>query len=546
MFWFKSLFTLLLWVCVVRGSLVSDIVDAIANAVSSTACHALLVPLQSVEVIGNSAFSDTFIAVCKVLHAQDDDVCEGIITQQGPVIAHALRSITPFGQTATKLCDSVLGLCQPPDINEYKVPFPKADPTTPKVWSSKGKAPIQVTHFSDAHRSGPGSDVNCTKSICCRNYADSAQPPGFSAGPIGEHKCDTSTKLVQSMLKAIPATNAFSIFTGDVVEGTLANIRISIALTSLPLASVWLRRDEQLENFNDEMATILNTPVYPVIGLLLSKIWMHPLLTVETLHVRKPELAPINDFLRSTADMPDLAQWVYDTQSQGRAKWINATVASQVAHNSGSYSIIHPGTSLRIISINTGYWYKAKGRYHLEFYEPRLTHSSVFGSTTMATSRHMPPGRQDALSDQSNYFNQIVQHYKNTIAAQFYGHSHQDEFQIAYSNYGERIEANAVGVAWRNGNPAFKTYPIHMKLWMRASTTVRGYNHQASLISNSSTANMAAATFQTAPTWTLHYSTRATWGSLVGAPSLWDQHFGIVLLSSSRQTARPSRSTTHS
>ncbi|KAG6843284.1 hypothetical protein H0H93_001547, partial [Arthromyces matolae] len=79
----------------------------------------------------------------------------------------------------------------------------------------------------------------------------------------------------------------------------------------------------------------------------------------------------------------------------------------------------------------------------------------------------MPPGGPDCLHDQSNYFDQIVQRYKNTIAAQFYGHSHQDQFEIAYSDYTKQTEANAVSVAWiapsltpRDGNPAFKTYDI--------------------------------------------------------------------------------------
>lgn len=56
---------------------------------------------------------------------------------------------------------------------------------------------------------------------------------------------------------------------------------------------------------------------------------------------------------------------------------------------------------------------------------------------------HMPMGKEDALNDQvrshggrvsfmasdsrtqSNYYDQIVQRYKNTIAAQFFGHSHK-------------------------------------------------------------------------------------------------------------------------
>lgn len=36
----------------------------------------------------------------------------------------------------------------------------------------------------------------------------------------------------------------------------------------------------------------------------------------------------------------------------------------------------------------------------------------------------MPPGETDTLHDQSNYYDQIVQRYKDTIAAQFFGHTH--------------------------------------------------------------------------------------------------------------------------
>lgn len=97
---------------------------------------------------------------------------------------------------------------------------------------------------------------------------------------------------------------------------------------------------------------------------------------------------------------------------------------------------------------------------------------------------HMPPSSADAFHDQvklciwkrwkqltlnfwsqSNYFNQIVQRYQNTIVAQFYGHSHvvrrpqhifvawystlkQDEFAIAYSNYSNQVAATANNIAY--------------------------------------------------------------------------------------------------
>lgn len=65
-----------------------------------------------------------------------------------------------------------------------------------------------------------GSDANCTKPICCRNFADHVGPITVPAGPSGSLHCDTPTKLVESMLGAVSAQNPrFSLFTGDVVEG---------------------------------------------------------------------------------------------------------------------------------------------------------------------------------------------------------------------------------------------------------------------------------------------------------------------------------------
>ena len=74
---------------------------------------------------------------------------------------------------------------------------------------------LEHTNFWQA-----GSESNCTKPICCRNYTDHVGPAQIAAGPIGHHGCDTPTSLAYSMLQAVKEQNTkFSIFTGDVVEG---------------------------------------------------------------------------------------------------------------------------------------------------------------------------------------------------------------------------------------------------------------------------------------------------------------------------------------
>ncbi|KAJ7754601.1 hypothetical protein B0H16DRAFT_1542926 [Mycena metata] len=107
-------------------------------------------------------FVPALIAACKVLKVsaagvmpfkgfpEDDDVCTGTITEQGSILAHVLREILPFGQTATKLCAGTLGVCQSPPVNQYKFPFPGSKAGVFRPVASAGRTPFQ--HFS-SHRS---------------------------------------------------------------------------------------------------------------------------------------------------------------------------------------------------------------------------------------------------------------------------------------------------------------------------------------------------------------------------------------------------------
>lgn len=45
---------------------------------------------------------------------------------------------------------------------------------------------------------------------------------------------------------------------------------------------------------------------------------------------------------------------------------------------------------------------------------------------------HIPPGSNDCLQVWSSNYYRIVNRYESTIAAQFFGHTHQDEFQLFY------------------------------------------------------------------------------------------------------------------
>lgn len=478
----------------VHASLVDDITDAITHAVDCASCHALLVSLKGLAALGNSAFSDTLAAVCKAMGSEDDDVCDGALGEQGPILAHDLRAISPFDRTSTQLCNSVFGLCEQPAVHQMKFPLPVA-PANPKQWASKGGKPFQVAHFSDSHVDReylPGAEVNCTKPICCRNYADEVgKPVQQPAGALASHNCDTSTGLAESMLRAASMQNiSFSIFTGDVIEG-----------------DTWLVNQTgvtgHLKQFDQEMQTLMSTPVFPVIG--------------------NHDTAPVNSFPRNTTSGAS-SQWVFDTQAAGWSTWLGTSATDSVQHMSGSYSVVPPGTSLRIISLNTLYWYKANfWLFDSDTFQPDPNGILAFAAQQLQAAEdagqrawiiaHMPPGSSDAIHDQSNYFDQIVQRYKNTIAGQFYGHTHKDEFAISYSDYDNRTAENAVSIMWMapsltpsGGNPAFKVFDIDPDTYEVIDARVfRG--------------DLADPSFQITPQWKQYYSAREVYGSAL--PGGW-------------------------
>ncbi|KAI0310558.1 hypothetical protein OF83DRAFT_1070329, partial [Amylostereum chailletii] len=89
-------------------------------------------------------------------------------------------------------------------------------------FASKGRTPFQVMHFSDVHIDREytvGSDANCTKPICCHNFADHVGPIVQPAGPFSAAACDSPVDLASSMLRAVGRVGRgarFALFTGDV------------------------------------------------------------------------------------------------------------------------------------------------------------------------------------------------------------------------------------------------------------------------------------------------------------------------------------------
>lgn len=154
------------------------------------------------------------------------------------------------------------------------------------------------------------------------------------------------------------------------------------------------------------------------------------------------ESHPTNAFAPRSIDTSP--NWVYGLLSTEWSRWIGPDAASTAALR-GSYSVKYPGGNLRVISLNTNMWYA----HNYWLYQRDMPQDpdgqlawlvSELDAAERAAERvylvgHMPLGDHHAFHDQSNYLDQVVDRYGETIAAMFFGHTHLDEFQVSYSSY---------------------------------------------------------------------------------------------------------------
>lgn len=481
---------------------VSDILTAIEDLASCSACQALLLVLQALAHLGNDAFSSVITDVCQTLGVEDKDVCAGAIGLEGPILAHDLRGMEIPSKTSELFCMTIFGLCPWPDVDtSYSVAMPARGPadasaTRPGPGPSGQAPPLKVVHISDIHvdlNYTAGASYNCTKNICCRPYTPADEPGAtdFPAGPYGNSHCDSPVTLEESLYKAIGALvpdRAFTIFTGDVVEG-----------------AVWLVTDEEVTNDLDDAYGRMSKGIgqtYAVVG--------------------NHDSSPVNSFPPAGVDTTISTQWAYDALSSNIEGWVGGAAAAQASGNYGSYSVPaagHPG--LRVISLNTNFWY----RQNFWLYEREMEHdpsgmlswlAAELGAAEASGERvwvlgHMPLGSSDAFRDQSHYFDSIIQRFQGTVAGVFYGHTHKDEFEIAYSNYSApRSAASATMVSYiapaltpTSGNPTFRVYDVDPVTFGVLDYTVYY-------------ANMSSPAYQAdGPKWEVLYSVKGAYGSLL-------------------------------
>ena len=308
---------------------------------------------------------------------------------------------------------------QPPTIeideSQYFSPKPEKAEFAPEP---SGET-INVLHLSDWHldpRYDIGSEANCSQYLCCRLYATNTDLNTTSAGPsipasrFGYLYCDSPPDLALSSFPSMDTffggnkNVSFTIFTGDIVSHDNDD----------QLSRAYVEYEERVtyETFKANMG---NVPVYPTLGN----------------HDSLPEafntpnsFAPTNAF-----------SWNYELLSSmwQQDHWINSTEASYAATHYGAYAHT-TNEGLRIISLNTDFWYTGNPFNYFNYTNPdnsgilqwvaqQLQACEDLGQRAWVIG-HVLSGYDgsNALPNPSALFQSIINRYSPaTVAGVFFG-----------------------------------------------------------------------------------------------------------------------------
>jgi hypothetical protein len=473
-------------------------VDALVAGAAAAKLVPSLVPSALVQLCQKYKFASN--STCQVTYGA---------TNYGAVLTQILAFGHLNGSDGQYACYS-LGYCPRPltlPLNTANL-FPKPKPANVTAPKRSGVS-AKVLHMSDFHldaRYSAGSEGNCSSSLCCRsnnpNPAANAGQILFPAPFYGAMKCDSPYGLGLAALQSVgplTGTNAsnplgFTIYTGDLVSHDPEN-QMSREYTEYTETSVY-----------GMFKSYLTGPVFAALGN----------------HDTSPENTDAPYTL--PGDLGHQSSWNYEHVAGLwlHENWMKFGDAVEAATHYGGYSVKnHLG--LRVISFNTDFWYKSNYYTILNSTDPDFsgTFRWMIDELQKAEDKgervwiigHVLSGwdGSNGNPNPTNLFYQIVERYSpHVIANVFFGHTHEDQFSIFYSNNGTTQNAStALTTGWigpsitplTNLNSGYRLYVVDTGDF-NVYDAYTFYSNVSAFPGLSSTG----------PTFQLEYSTRDTYG----------------------------------
>ncbi|EYC04462.1 hypothetical protein Y032_0087g2022 [Ancylostoma ceylanicum] len=464
----------------------------------------------------DTEIADFLIALCDDINLEQPHVCKHIVK------AFTYELVFVFEKalfTPNEFCGAFIhdcGVSEFPLHVMWNITIPDNKPPVrpwPKI--PDNKPTYKVLHLSDIHidrQYAIGSEAYCqlddalgTYAMCCRNYAadvsvsrTKTKPIYVPSGPWGmPYACDLPYRTFEAALKHISAAHTdldYIIITGD-----------------FEAHDSWDYTEDLTRSNIDNVTNVLlkyfpKTPVYISIGN----------------HEGVPQDA------MAPHTMPEYdqrgPQWLYSIMKKMWSNWLPSSALADVQYRA-SYAI-YPKPGLKLISINTVYCSEFNFYLYINQVDPdatlqwlidELVDSEAKGDKVHIIS-HIPPGDNYCLKGWSFNFFEIVKRFENTIAQQFYGHTHNDHFQVYYD---PKDNMRPFHFNWIS--PSITTYDFNNPSY-RIYTIDGGYEGATYTVKDAETYYgdvTEANTNNKPPIWRLEYNTRQFYNMSDFSPQSW-------------------------
>ncbi|XP_028168351.1 sphingomyelin phosphodiesterase-like, partial [Ostrinia furnacalis] len=179
------------------------------------------------------------------------------------------------------------------------------------------------------------------------------------------------------------------------------------------------------------------------------------------------ESQPTNQFAPATVVGPKLnTTWLYKSLADKWGHYLSDEAVDTLLQSGGFSLLARPG--LRVISLNNNVAYRNNwwlvydpldSKKHLDWLIEEL-HKAELAGEKVHILAHIPPGVHDLTHTWTREYYRIVNRFSDTIAAEFNGHTHSDEFKVFYSPDNEPIN-----VAWGGGSvTSYTFYNLNYKI----------------------------------------------------------------------------------
>uniref|UniRef100_A0ABM5FVJ3 Sphingomyelin phosphodiesterase n=1 Tax=Pogona vitticeps TaxID=103695 RepID=A0ABM5FVJ3_9SAUR len=434
--------------------------------------------------------------VCVRLHLARPEVCEEIVRLFGrDVVTAWVRSVL----RPAEICGLLVGQrCGHWDIySDWNVTLPGTPkpPVRPPAPPPPGAPTARVLFLTDLHWDRdylPGSDPACKDPLCCRG----GRPRGAEgAGYWGSYSnCDLPLQTLEHLLRHLAATGPFDLayWTGDI-----------------PAHNVWEQsRADQLQALRTISGLIQKylgpLPVYPAVG--------------------NHESVPVNAFPPPFVPGNQSSAWLYHAMAEAWEPWLPPE-ALETLRVGGFYTLrARPG--LRLVSLNMNFCSEANFWLLINATDPAGQLQWLVGVLQRAEESgekvhiigHIPPSHC-MRSWGWNYY-RIINRFEGTVAGQFFGHTHVDEFELFYD---EETLSRPLGVAFVapsvttfiSLNPGYRIYLVD---GVYPGSSYMVLDHETFIL-NLTLANAPGAT----PQWQRLYGARETYGFATAFPADWDR-----------------------